>query len=307
MATAQAALDRIADELAIAEPVLARFARALKEAVSADGKRRDLWPLGRVGGGKGAAHVHGPHLANLILSMFAQQPSDAVAVVDELWSWAKGPNLDAEGKLQPDRETGYANLGEFVLLPIEALAREDDATRTAWAANMATLRLCVDLDGGLAFVMDSRTRKFWPGEIFHAPGKNPFAEEGNRVKRIVEVPLALVIVAADLLANTMARRSGLDLTAFGKAQTMAEPENENAPDPARSEADTRTTDRLRGNGNRPFNSRKAKTEILKSQALPVSRSRSPLNRSRSAPRHGLRPDFRPDPPDGAAGRPPAVR
>ncbi len=123
VATTQEALDLIAETLAIPEPALARFTRALKEAVDADGKRRDLWPLGRIGGGKGAAQVHGQHLTNLILSMFAQQPAEAVEVVDEIWSWAKGPRIGADGKPQPEIERGYATLGQFVWLQIEALAR----------------------------------------------------------------------------------------------------------------------------------------------------------------------------------------
>jgi hypothetical protein len=282
VATTQAALERFAGELDIPVPVLFRFARALKEAIDAGGKRRDLWPLGGFGGGKRAAHVLGPHLANLILSLFAQQPSDAVAVMDKLRSWAKGPRLDAEGKVMPDRETGYATLGQYVLLPIEALARHDEATRTQWATDRLEQRFCVDLDGGLAFVTHRTARMFWPGEeIFHASGKNPFDDEGNRVDdqgnrvaRIVEVPLNLTVVAADLLADTMAKRGGLNLTASGKAQAMAEPENETAPDPARSEAATRTTDRLRDNGNRVLNIPEGKAEIAKSQALLASRSRS---------------------------------
>ncbi len=193
--------------------------------------------------------------------------------------------------------------------------------RTAWFEGMdaMNLRLCVDLDGGLAFVMDGRTRTFHPDtEIFHPPGKCPFDDEGNRVSdnrnklaRVVEVPLALTMVAADLLAHTMAKQGGFDFTSSGKAQATAQPRNENAPDPARSRANTRTTDRLRGNGTRPLPTREGKAEIAKSQASPVSRSRSAFNavalKPGSASRYGLRPDFRLDPPDGAAGRPPAVR
>ncbi len=299
MVTTQAALERFSEELAIPVPVLFRFARALKEAMDADGKRRDLWPLnksdkGTTGGGKNNVPVRGPHLANLILSMFAQQPSDAVAVVDRLWRWTKGPRLDADGKVLPDRETPYAMLGQFVLFPIEALALGDDAKRTEWANRMADLRLCVDLDGGLAFVIDGRTRKFCPdAELFYAPDKNPFDEKGNRVDdkgnrvaRIVEVPLALTVVAADLLADTMAKRGGLDFTSSGKAPATAQPRNENASAPARAEAATRTTDRLRGNGNRATTTTwEGKAEILESQASPVSRSRSapPHLGERSAP------------------------
>ncbi len=310
VATTQAALDLIAETLAIPEPALARFARALKEAADADGKRRDLWPLGRVGGGRGAAHVHGPHLANLILAMFAQQPSDAVAVVDELSGWVKGPDVDAEGKVRPSCDTGYATLGEFVLLPIEALARADDATRTAWAANMGGLRLCVDLDGGLAFVMDRtdpRNPKHWPGEIFHRPGKNPFDDEGSEVNRIVEVPLRLLVVAASLLTNTLAKRGGLDFTSSGEASAEAQPENENAAIPGRTAANTRTTDRLRDNGNRTLHTRQSKAEISKPQALSLSRGRAALNTLRSAARNAHQHDFLLDPPAGAAGRPAAVR
>ncbi len=274
MATTQEALETIAAELGITVPVLYRFARALKEAVDGTGDRRDLWPLGRVGGGKNAADVLGRHLTNLLLAMFATQPSEAVAVVDALWGWTKGPNIDAEGKVLPDRETPYATLGEFLWSLIETLALRDDATRSAFAEAKSASRLCVDLEGGLAFVMDDSTREFHPGEIFRDPGKNPFDEKANRVKRIVEIPLPLVVVAADLLTDTMAKRGRLNPISSGEAQTTVGLKNENAPDLPGSEAPTRTTARHRDNGNRTLNNRETKAEIAKSQALSLSRGQA---------------------------------
>ncbi len=321
VATTQAALDLIANTLVIPEPALARFARALKEAKDADGVRRDLWPLGKVGGGKGAAQVYGQHLAHLILAMFAQQPAEAVEVVDEIWGWAKGPRVGADGRPQPDIERGYATLGQFLWLQIEALARESEAVRTAWfhGMNDRDLRLCVDREEGLAFVMDGLTHRFHPDtEIFYRPGKYPFDAEGNRVSdnrskvaRTVSVPLALTMVAADLLHHTLVRQGSFDFTSSDTTQPTAEPRNENAVDPARSTARTRTTDRLRGNGTGPLPTREGKVEIAKSQASPASRSRSAFNaqalKPGSASRYGLRPDFGLDPADRAAGRPAAVR
>ncbi len=305
MATTQAALDLIANTLVIPEPALARFARALKEARDADGVRRDLWPLGKVGGGKGAAQVYGQHLANLVLSMFAQQPAEAVEVVDEIWSWAKGPRVGADGKPQPDIERGYATLGQFVWLQIEALARESEAVRTAWFHGMddRDLRLCVDREEGLAFVMDGLTHRFHPDtEIFYRPGKYPFDAEGNRVSdnrskvaRTVSVPLALTMVAADLLHHTLVRQGTFDFTSSDAAEITAAPRNENALDPARPSAKSRTTDRLRGNGNRASDTRKDIAEMDKSQASPALRTRSAFNplalQPGSASRYGLRPDF----------------
>lgn len=278
MSTPQEAIDVIAEELGIKTAVLFRFARALKEARGADGRRRDLWPVSGLGGGKSAAHVQGFHLASLILSLFASQPADVVAMVDTLRGWLKGPNLSSSGANLPDSDRGYSTLGEFVHLPIEALARADNSTREAWAADMAEIRLCVDVDGGLAFLMDGKTRQFYNDhEVFFAPGKNPFEEQVNRVRRIVEIPFALVVVAADLLADTLARSGGLDFPPSAAAQTMASAGNENAPDPGRSEAPTRSTDRLRDNGHRTLTTRKTKPEMAKSQALSSSRWRSALS------------------------------
>ena len=291
MASTQEVIDVFSTELGIKSAVLGRYARSLKEAVGPNGERRDLWPVGGFGGGRKSAQPNGYHDTNLFFALYAPQPADAVAVVDELWTWKKGPNMSASGKQLPDRDRGYSNLGEFVRLPIEALARADNATRSQWAINMAAIRLCVDLEDGIAFVMNSATRQFQEDcEIFHAPWRNPFENESpNRVKRIVEVPLALVVVAADLLADTLAQRGGLDLPPSGEAQTATSPENETAPTLPGVEADTRTKQRHDKGHRRGLNSPEGKAEIYKSQVSSCARP-SPLS-LRSSPQHEFAPGF----------------
>ncbi len=281
------ALDRFAQALSLRFAVLFRLARALKEARDVAGERRDLWGLSGPGGGKNAVPVELHHLVNLILALFATGPADAVETVDDMIGWLKGPRLTGSGKLLPDRDTPYATLGEFLMGLLNTIAHATAEQRRIWDEFAARHSLMADVGGHLAWVAE---RAAGPApsfrfheEIFYSPRVNPFENEGrNELTRIVSVPLTIIGVAADLLAEGMAKRGGLDLTSSGKAQATAQPRNENASAPARAEANTRTTDRLRGNGNRASNSREGIGEISKSQALPMPLGRSPLNDPRSA-------------------------
>ena len=276
MATIQEGIDTIADELGIKRPVLGRYARPLRQAVDGMGRRRNLIRAGRVGGGKGAADFYSFDGTNLILSTIAQQPADAVAVVDELWTWIKGPNMAADGSRLPDQDRPYANLGEFIQMQIEELARFDAAARQELSLHMAFIRLCVDLEGGIAFLMDSGTRQFQNNrEIFTAPWKNHLEDDDpHRMRRIVEVPMSVVAVAADLLADTLTQRGDLQFSPPGGAQTTAPSEDKTASDLARPEAGACSTEQRRGNGQPTgsLDSPEGSVEIGKSQGSSTTRA-----------------------------------
>ncbi len=201
---------------------LFRYARALKEAVDASGERRELWPVSGPGGGKNAAHPTGSHLANLMLSLVAIQPADAVRVVDELRTWQQGLSFDAAGKPYEDHQREDANLGHFLQFSIETLACVDTATRRQWAVSMAEGSLSVNLERGVAMAINFSVHQSHSRmHTFLSSKKSGHISVGKtQVQRIVQIPLSLIAVAADLLADIA--HSNKDVkTAAGKLMTIS--------------------------------------------------------------------------------------
>jgi hypothetical protein len=79
VSTTTEAIERFAADTGIKLVTLDRITRALRNA-STPG----IWPKGGKGGGRSAAHVQAHHLVNLILSLPAPQPSDALEMVSLL-------------------------------------------------------------------------------------------------------------------------------------------------------------------------------------------------------------------------------
>jgi hypothetical protein len=139
VATGAQAVERVAKATRRLPSAVLRTARALREADPA------LWPQAGKGGGKSAAHVEPPHLANLV---FALAAADVIAAAPKVAIGYGGMRWNAPRRSPPDR-TGDATVklqGAGLLRDditgrglvaglIELLARDTDAVRVLPKAN----------------------------------------------------------------------------------------------------------------------------------------------------------------------------
>jgi hypothetical protein len=276
--TSQIALERIAQILGVDVSVLWRLARALKEATDRQGANLDLWLTHKRGGDNLAPEAR--HLFNIILALIAGQPSEAVDVVLNIRGWVPQPSYSVTTTRrierrtvnrnallvgdQPDsweeeinvaaseiRESGidiegntFAEYGEWLL---HALSHYAPSQLQAWMLEASAGRIEVDLGSGFANIVRTYSRadgslQFQDVQPFRAAQADLQSEDNHeRVERVVRLPLRLLGVAAQLLAEFRAKQgNSLNFPPPGSASpTDPGHENEKASDPARSEASTR--------------------------------------------------------------------
>jgi hypothetical protein len=217
MATSSAAIEEFSKVTGIARVTVEHTARMLREAVGGT----ELWPRSGKGGGKAARHVEPRHLANLILALAVTLPRNAPDAVDALGaakperrssrasSAAGGPYALSGRALFTEaggRVSGNRDLRTMLELLIRRVATDGTAT-VAGRRGRWTLWLNADAGTAQASWADKigreRRERYLPQPQLLAAMEPSLPA---RVERLVKVPFGLIEVAADLWADTMAKR-----------------------------------------------------------------------------------------------------
>lgn len=212
-------------------------------------RRCGLFPVGGRGGGKKNAHVLGPHLANVLLSFSAQQPSDGPKAVAALRPLVHLGRHALQAEVVPEIfafRPGTA-LGAALDDTIAALASEAD--REAVQAKIAAGWRCTiwaSLHPLAAWIEWTNPNGQSTLEIYGPAQQNlPLAEREQAanglirppaiVRRITAIPVELLVAAGELVQDTIKRQSS-STNSPGMAPDGAVPESESAEAPARASA-----------------------------------------------------------------------
>jgi hypothetical protein len=243
--TPAVALERMSEATGINLWALDRLARALREAPG------DLWPKSGRGGGKAARHVEAHHLVNLILAL-AAEPSEAVAAVTTLRDLRFQPKRVLRNALLGLSDGTGGSSGQSSTTPPDVQALSLGQRLQLFVSTVAHHQT-----KGRSDVLDEMRSRFVSCTLapttpaawfFWSKGDGTFANEDYLpaqgllgiappaqgrpravLRRSTSFDFALIETAAELLADTMARRGGaLPPSPSGEASGNADPENENA-------------------------------------------------------------------------------
>jgi hypothetical protein len=255
MATTTEALDRFAVETGIKLVTLDRVTRVLRNA-----SMLDVWPKSGKGGGKSAAHVQAHHLANLILSLPATQPSDALEMVCLLRMLLSNKAVLLDKKtisfgldfsaVDPEGETvcfeaKHYSTGEPEI-PRSSLGTTLQNIITELANNIIDEKNVVASQGwGIVLSLSEPAAYICPtfidNEMVHmkwtlenASTKNSPERElreapRSRPKQIYMIPPSLIFSAAELLADTLRHTQNALIEQGSKTKAPASLQEEPAP------------------------------------------------------------------------------
>ena len=255
MARAVESIDRIIGATDILPTTVERTAAFLQQI------RTDLWPLSGKGGGKAAVHVEPYHLVNLILGLAAEQPSDAGTAVrllrettlfelprrgmaDRFWTKliqiAPEPQPEAYDQTD-DNEVGNSG-GTWLNSLTAQLAALPPQERLEFAeisaVHGAEIVMCIDPP---SIVLTWKGQDYRREEVHFSSGQPlekifPSPEITARRRRLTSFPVTILVVAAELAADTWRRRAADP----SFPPSGSSPESENASGLPGPEAPTRT-------------------------------------------------------------------
>lgn len=227
---------------------LPTYARIVREA--------GLWPQASRGGGKRSPHVYPHHLANLLISLGGHLPSDGVKALELLRDLSKpGIPDDAGGPpggrsamaVERERQKPLTLHARLVWL-IEQAADDPGFLDREFIGRWASWELALCCSPAFAEERTIITPEGDPGARWEIKVERYGAQEQpsflkpelmRHVKRVVFLPPAAIVTAANLWRDTKARDSEWSSTAsFSTANTEAV-ETKNASSPGRDEASIR--------------------------------------------------------------------
>ncbi|KAA2211421.1 hypothetical protein [Teichococcus oryzae] len=201
------------------------------------------------------------HYAAAIIGLGAILPIDAPSLVESLAEVKQTSSVlhtgdrDENGEMEilqlmPERVTDVS-LGVALATQIHLLAEQTSDARQALRQAMKEKNLFIRLDAGsltalLPFLISDKT---WGSDQYGPPSRDPLAPERPRLSARIEMKMEIeiVFIAADLLAETMAKQGGSGPPPEGGALAGAPPEgptsasqNDEAPDLAGSGASALT-------------------------------------------------------------------
>jgi DNA-binding transcriptional ArsR family regulator len=255
MAASMQVIERMADASGVLPSTLDRTLRPLREA--------NLVPMGEKGRGKSRGQYEPHHLVNVILGLAGYQPSDAETAVrllrrdtfaqsgsealieDHFRDWIHRIAPPPQREDWDGTEEGEAKIsgGAWLDTLVERLAVMPAQERGEFArictAQEAEIALCVEWPSiVVSWRGEDGRREEFRFEVEQEPLSDLFRSNGIKAprRRLTVFPLTILIVAAELAADTLDYPTkGLSFPPSGST-----PESESAPDPARSEAPTRT-------------------------------------------------------------------